>query len=732
MLCGDAFDKGKLPPDQLRFGGFFMSTTAPDSRITTYRPTVATTDFPTLFPIFDNGDLAVTHDGDPRTDFTVTATYSEGVSNDAVVHFATGLTGKVMIVGDRDPRRQNRFGAGPMPVRDVNLAFDTIEGEMQEARRDIDRALKAPYGKAGPNFLATAPGSWLILNQEGDIIGSAPPNGGGNMNTATYDPNMVGGDAFDSRNWGDFNSVADLQAANVPAFVQAVLLRGFYSAGDGGAARYKRVVSEPAHPGKRQSSDGAWWEIAEPLLNVRMFGAKMDVAVVDTAAVRNAMQTAFVTGRRAVKIPGGVISFSGINMTLYKGVSLFAESPDSVYIIPDANNVTVFSDVNPSPSGSNYTLGPFSIMCEIGPVLRIGVKGLHAVHSNRIVLDHVKFHGCETNFDLDRGGLHRIEGCVGTGTANLKAGKAYLGSTDDSKYGAVFTDIDYRIDNSGTGVQSPAVLFRRCVATKGTILTNNSDYTGDCVVIENDCQGLDLNILGVAYERSLVVHKGVGVDKAPIFNTVRLEADQNGGTSFVMLAGRQNSFDVMITSSANEPANAGLADNTGIYLSGVDVQHNKITGRVSGFFDPVGAGLVMISTVGTEIDLNVSGCGRALVDGGGNTKCDIRGDVSEANTVAIDSGASSPFAGVGNRIHDLRGYSGASRVASPAVPASGVPVTNATGHDVQVFIRGGAVNTLTVRGQGVTYVSGIDVLLKPGDSLAWSGTSAPTWNWVAF
>ncbi len=131
-----------------------MSTTAPDSRITTYKPTVATIDFPTLFPIFDSGDLAVMHDGEPRTDFTVTATYSDGVSNDAVVHFATGLVGKVEVVGLRDPHRTNRFGPGPIPTRDLNLAFDTLEGEIQEARRDVDRSHKAPLGQEGGVFNA--------------------------------------------------------------------------------------------------------------------------------------------------------------------------------------------------------------------------------------------------------------------------------------------------------------------------------------------------------------------------------------------------------------------------------------------------------------------------------------------------------------------------------------------------------------------------------------------------
>lgn len=150
-----------------------MSTTAPDARITTYNPTVATTEFEALFPIFDNSDLAVYVNDQPRTDFAVTAAYDEGVSNNARVIMATGVTGKVLVVGNRAPRRQNRFGAGPIPSRDLNLAFDTIEGEMQEARRDIERSVRSEYGYPGLTLdPAIADGETLM--KQGDYIVAGP------------------------------------------------------------------------------------------------------------------------------------------------------------------------------------------------------------------------------------------------------------------------------------------------------------------------------------------------------------------------------------------------------------------------------------------------------------------------------------------------------------------------------------------------------------------------------
>jgi len=123
-----------------------MSVTTSDKRITTYNPVVATTEFAALFPVFDNDDLTVLVDGVERTDFAVSATYVEGISTDAKAVFAVGIVGRVDVVSLRDPHRTNRFGFGPIPPRDLNLAFDTLESEMQEARRDIDLSVRSEYG----------------------------------------------------------------------------------------------------------------------------------------------------------------------------------------------------------------------------------------------------------------------------------------------------------------------------------------------------------------------------------------------------------------------------------------------------------------------------------------------------------------------------------------------------------------------------------------------------------
>lgn len=64
--------------------------------------------------------------------------------------------------------------------------------------------------------------------------------------------------------------------ANIKPTINSIRTGGYAAPGDGGAALYRWVATEPAHAGKVRSADGAWWELAELVPNARMFGAKGD------------------------------------------------------------------------------------------------------------------------------------------------------------------------------------------------------------------------------------------------------------------------------------------------------------------------------------------------------------------------------------------------------------------------------------------------------------------------
>ena len=61
-------------------------------------------------------------------------------------------------------------------------------------------------------------------------------------------------------NLSNADSVAAARLINIPGSVNYIRTAGYAVPGDGRAELYNRALTEPAHAGKFQSSDGAWWE----------------------------------------------------------------------------------------------------------------------------------------------------------------------------------------------------------------------------------------------------------------------------------------------------------------------------------------------------------------------------------------------------------------------------------------------------------------------------------------
>lgn len=89
-------------------------------------------------------------------------------------------------------------------------------------------------------------------------------NAGADRSEAARD--IAAGYASDAVSQGNvpiYATVEGMPAIEVPAGINALRVNGYSAPGDGGAALYKKVGAEPAHAGKFQSADGAWWELAE-------------------------------------------------------------------------------------------------------------------------------------------------------------------------------------------------------------------------------------------------------------------------------------------------------------------------------------------------------------------------------------------------------------------------------------------------------------------------------------
>lgn len=114
----------------------------------------------------------------------------------------------------------------------------------------------------------------------------------------------------------DYGSVADVQAATIPASVFYIRTAGYFGAGNGGAALYKRVAVEPSHAGKIQSADGAWWALATEYVTPNMFGAKCNGVDDDVPAINAAW--AYVTSLGLIGAPLHLES----NKVYYAGTSI--------------------------------------------------------------------------------------------------------------------------------------------------------------------------------------------------------------------------------------------------------------------------------------------------------------------------------------------------------------------------------------------------------------------------
>lgn len=149
---------------------------------------------------------------------------------------------------------------------------------------------------------------------------------------------------------------AELEKAEPPDRVTAIRTLGYTSAGDGGGALYKRVASEPSHEGKIQSADGAWWEIAEAVLDVKMFGAAVDGLTDDASAIQSAIDVANALGGGIVRVPRGTAAVSTtVNLKAKVHFYGMGREATSLKWTGGSNHVVAATDV------SNWSLGRLTI-----------------------------------------------------------------------------------------------------------------------------------------------------------------------------------------------------------------------------------------------------------------------------------------------------------------------------------------------------------------------------------
>jgi hypothetical protein len=125
------------------------------------------------------------------------------------------------------------------------------------------------------------------------------------------------GNAVDLVNWAavpNYKTVKEMSSLSIPGGTNAIRVSGYYTAGDGGEALYRRVASQPVHAGKFQTSDGAWWELASPL-HASMFGVMPDGVTNCAEGLAQAIAAAQFLNQ-PLELPVGDIAISTILPTI--------------------------------------------------------------------------------------------------------------------------------------------------------------------------------------------------------------------------------------------------------------------------------------------------------------------------------------------------------------------------------------------------------------------------------
>lgn len=163
--------------------------------------------------------------------------------------------------------------------KSLNEPMDRREMRIQETELKANRALKLPLKDYIAGTGAYDAGNFRIKNlTDGTLATDA-------VTKQQLEAALLSG----ADGLSDYPSRESIETTEVPSIRTFFRTAGFSEPGDGGAALYKRAVSEPSHDGKVQSDDGAWWEITGAEGYPEQLGAVGDGSNDDTEAVQSAM-----------------------------------------------------------------------------------------------------------------------------------------------------------------------------------------------------------------------------------------------------------------------------------------------------------------------------------------------------------------------------------------------------------------------------------------------------------
>ncbi len=238
------------------------------------------------------------------------------------ITFASAIpsTTKVKVLSARVHERSAGVTAG------TKLSPDALERELtkqgtilQELRRDVDLSVRGDPGVPGLRIsdaladgqvlmksgdrLVPGPTAAQITAAEGHAEAAEEHAGAASASAASALSSLTqavaaAAAALAAVNAGYlFDTDQDFRGAHIPVVLAFVDTAGYDAPFDGGGHRLRRIAapSVPA-PWQKPSADGAWWEIAEPVVNFQMLGADPTGATLADQQIKDTFDCAAAIG----------------------------------------------------------------------------------------------------------------------------------------------------------------------------------------------------------------------------------------------------------------------------------------------------------------------------------------------------------------------------------------------------------------------------------------------------
>lgn len=316
-----------------------------------------------------------------------------------------------------------------------------------------------------------------------------------------------------------FATQVDAVAAVIPVNFDFLFTEGYTTIDDNGAGVYKRVAAAPAHAGKFQSADGAWWELHHnQVITPEHFAAIGDNATDCTAAFKNLAAYVVATGAQQVRFRGGNVTYrvwpfgtlvdqdrifylNGTNgVTIdFNGCQI---QTDAVWVAPTITRLIYVEGASATGISFNTTIKNLTFYSEqfVALAIPVDTTGPEVILlANSVVnvkMENIKMYGARIGFAASRNSAN--ERASNIAITNMETTKVFY-PLSFQKNGDNFTGVNITCHNSGRvyfpyniynhklevfddtlGFQVPSVLLTcKCDNTESNYLntTANIDLT---------------------------------------------------------------------------------------------------------------------------------------------------------------------------------------------------------------------------------------------------------------